>query len=98
MTPLITPERIGRYGLILADPPWRFATRGPRGQGKAAPYATMDRYALSTMPVAELAAPNCALAMWATQAQLPQAIELMKRWGFVYRSFGTWAKQSSTGE
>ena len=95
--PLVTPEREGRYGLILADPPWRFEARSARRQTKAAPYSTMSRYDLLTMPVDRLAARNCALVMWATQAQLPQALDLMKRWGFDYKSFGTWAKQSASG-
>jgi N6-adenosine-specific RNA methylase IME4 len=89
--------RESSYGLILADPPWRFVTHSERGQTKAAPYARMSRFDLLTLPVWRLAAPNCALAMWATQAQLPQAIETMKRWGFDYKTAGAWAKQSKTG-
>jgi N6-adenosine-specific RNA methylase IME4 len=84
------------YGLILADPPWRFATRSAKRQTKLVPYATMRKGALLTLPVWRLAAPNCALAMWATQAQLPDAVDLMKRWGFDYRTAGAWAKRSAT--
>jgi len=86
--------RESAYGVILADPPWRFVTQSPRNQTKAAPYATMTRGALMRLPVFRLAAPNCALAMWATQAQLPEAIDLMRRWGFDYRTAACWAKLS----
>ena len=65
------------YGLILADPPWRFATWSETRQTKAAPYALMTLDDLKALPVADLAAPDCALVMWAVQAMIPQAIDLM---------------------
>ncbi len=91
---LITQEREGAYGLILADPPWTFATHSERRQTKAAPYAVMSRYDLLTLPVHRLAAPNCALVMWTTPTHLPQGIELMKRWGFDYKTCGSWGKRT----
>ena len=45
----------------------------------------------------KLAAPDCALVMWATQAQIHHALEAMQCWGFRFKSAGTWAKQSKAG-
>jgi len=45
-----------------------------------------------------LAAPDCALFMWATAPMLDVQIETLKGWGFTFKSAGPWAKQSSTGK
>lgn len=90
----------GRYGAILADPPWRFHNRTPAGEKKnpVAHYPCMTFAELAALPVARLAAPDCALVMWATAPLLDRAIELLRAWGFTFKSAGAWAKQSSTGE
>lgn len=90
----------GRYGTILADPPWRFLNRSTKGEKKnpVAHYPCMTIEQLAQLPVARLAAPNCALVTWATAPLLDRAIELVKAWGFTFKSAGAWAKQSSTGQ
>lgn len=86
------------YGAILADPPWRFALRSPKGEAKSpqAQYDCMDLDAIQALPVGNLAGPDCLLWMWATAPMLPQALETMARWGFRYVTAGAWAKRSST--
>ena len=88
-----------RYGLILADPPWRFRTWGEHNQSKSASnhYSLMTMDALKALPVNKLAADNAALVMWAVQPMLPEAIALMNAWGFKYKTAGAWAKQSKSG-
>ncbi|RDE04660.1 MT-A70 family methyltransferase [Sphingomonas aracearum] len=88
------------YGLILADPPWRFFNHSAKGEAKnpVAHYGCMTIEQLAQLPVARLAAPDCALVMWATAPLLDRAIELLKAWGFTFKSAGAWAKQSKTGE
>lgn len=89
-----------RYGAIIADPPWLFRNYSSKGETRnpTAHYDCMDLEALENLPVGQLAGPDCALFMWATAPLLPQAIDLMARWGFKYKSAGAWAKQSSTGK
>lgn len=89
----------GRYGVILADPPWRFLNRTAAGEKKnpSAHYACMSIAELAALPVARLAAPDCALVMWATAPLLDRAIELMRAWGFTFKSAGAWAKRSKGG-
>ncbi len=88
----------GHYGAILADPPWPFATwshvglAGDAGQAnrkqrsRAAPYATMDHNDINGLPVDQLAAPDCVLFLWVVQTQLPQAITLVEKWGFEFKT------------
>jgi N6-adenosine-specific RNA methylase IME4 len=90
----------GTYRLILADPPWRFATYSAKGLQKSpqAHYQCMPLADIKALPVADLAMDDAACVMWATAPMLPEAIETLATWGFKYKSAGAWAKQSSTGE
>lgn len=94
--PGLTPLR---YGLILADPAWKFRNYSAKGEAKnpAAHYRCLSNEDMAALPVSQLAAPDCALLMWATAPMLPDAIWMMRQWGFTFKSAGTWAKQSSTG-
>jgi N6-adenosine-specific RNA methylase IME4 len=87
------------YSAILADPPWYFRNFSAKGEIKnpVAHYACMSTADIAALPVSQLAAPDCALLMWATAPMLPDAIDLMRAWGFTFKSAGAWAKQSSTG-
>ena len=87
------------FDLILVDPPWRFENFSARGElkNRILHYDCMSLDALMALPVAKLADANCALIMWSTWPMLPQALDLMRTWNFVYKSGGCWAKQSKTG-
>ena len=87
------------YGLIMADPPWRFDLYSARGEAKSAQaqYATMSLGEIAALPVAELAAPDCVLWLWATAPMLPVQIEVAARWGFEFKTSGVWVKQTVNG-
>ena len=92
--------RPGGYRAILADPPWRFENFSEKGEEKnpVAHYSCMSTADIAALPVGQLAAADCALVMWGTFPMMPDALALMAAWGFAYKSGGTWAKQSKTGE
>src|SRR3974377_1660985 len=73
-----------RYGAILADPPWSFRNWSAKGTGRNAVshYDCLDFPALASLPIANLAADDCVLFMWATDPLLPRAFELIEAWGF----------------
>ena len=56
---------IGKYNVIYADPPWRYAQKGLQGAAERH-YPTMGIEELCALPVAELAAPDSVLFLWAT--------------------------------
>lgn len=87
------------FRTILADPPWRFAAYSDKGLRKSPQrhYPCLSLAEIQALPVADLAAPDCVLILWATAPMLPQAVETLAAWGFAYKSAGAWAKQSSTG-
>lgn len=87
------------YDLIMADPPWSFRTYSDKGHGKSAQthYACLGGDAIRALPVADLAAPDCLLWLWATNPMLPQALETLAAWGFAYSTAGVWVKRTRTG-
>ena len=58
-------------------------------------YPTMSIDELCALPVADLAAPDSALFLWATFPQLPEALRLIREWGFTYKSVAfVWLKKN----
>ena len=87
------PDR--KYGVIYADPEWRFeAWSEETGSDRAAanhyPVATWE--SIKERPVWTIAAKDAVLFLWATVPMMPQALEVMTCWGFQYRSHVIWAK------
>ena len=86
-----------RYGVILADPPWRFEVYSEdTGQGRAAEahYPTMAQESIAELPVGSIAADDCVLFMWTTGPTMPQALDLLRAWGFAYKSQCIWGKDN----
>jgi N6-adenosine-specific RNA methylase IME4 len=84
-----------RYGVILADPPWRFEPYSRiTGMDRAAEnhYPTSALDDIKALDVRSIAAPDCVLFLWATAPMLPQAIEVMAAWGFAYKTCVAWGK------
>jgi len=91
---------VGQFDLIMADPPWRFATRSSKGithKGAGGHYRTLPLSEIMDLPVADLAAPDCLLWLWATNPLLPQAFEVLADWGFTFKTAGHWCKTTSRG-
>jgi N6-adenosine-specific RNA methylase IME4 len=89
------------YGVIYADPPWSFRNWSAKGTGRNAisHYDCLDFPALAALPVSDLAADNCALFLWATDPLLPRAFELIKAWGFEYKTVAFyWVKLNSAAK
>lgn len=48
---------------------------------------------IKDLPIADLADENCMLFLWATFPNLPEAFEVIKAWGFKYKTLGfSWIK------
>ena len=85
---------IGTYNIIYADPPWRYEQRKVQGAAENH-YPTMSIDELCALPVPELAAKDCTLFLWATFPQLPEALRLIRAWGFRYKTVAfVWLKRN----
>lgn len=87
------------YRAILADPSWEYRTWSERGQAKSPSrhYPPMTPEEIAALPVADLAAEDAVLVLWATWPHLPQAQATIEAWGFRYVTGGSWFKSSRTG-
>lgn len=86
---------VERFGVIYADPEWRFEPRSRKtGLDRAADnhYPTSPVEEIKARPVADIAADHCALLLWSTVPMLPEGLEVLAAWGFTYRSHVAWRK------
>ena len=86
-----------KYKVIYADPPWHFKSYSTKGDGRNATnhYDCMSINDICNLPVSDLADNDCVLLMWCVDPMLPEALEVIKAWGFKYKTVGfTWAKQN----
>lgn len=83
-----------KYFIIYADPPWRYNQKGVSGAAEKH-YPTMSIEELCALPVAEISASDSVLFLWTTFPQLPSALQLIKAWGFSYKTVGfVWLKKN----
>jgi len=87
--PIIKPMPLGEFDIIYADPPWKykidFLTASPNNH----------YLVLGTQEICQLQIPtseNAVLFLWATNPLLEDALEVMKAWGFEYKTNVVWIK------
>lgn len=81
------------YATIVADPPWGYedmsapwrSTTGPR-------YSLMSTDAIAALPVADLAADDAHLYLWAVLPLMAAAVDVVRAWGFTQDTVLTWCK------
>jgi len=89
-----------KYPVIIADPPWHYEVYSNKGNAKSAVnhYSVMDTAAIMNMPVANVAADDSILLLWATWPNLVDGIRVGEAWGFTYKTLGfIWVKRSAQG-
>jgi hypothetical protein len=84
-----------RYGVIVADPEWRFEPWSRHtGLDRAADnhYPTSCTDVIAARDVQSIAADDCVLFLWATGPMTPHALVIMAAWGFDYKAQYVWGK------
>lgn len=91
---------LGKFATILADPPWKFENR----TGKMAPehkrlyrYHTMSNQEILDMPVEKIADDKAHLYLWVPNALIELGLQVMKAWGFTYKTNLIWYKVRKDG-
>jgi site-specific DNA-methyltransferase (adenine-specific) len=94
-----------KYNIIYADPPWKYndkmVMQGVHGAIRGAEYFynTMTLQDIKNLPIKEIADNNCILFIWVTMPLLPSVFEVIKAWGFEYKTCGfTWIKKTKKGK
>lgn len=95
--PRMLPFPAHQYQVIYADPPWHYYGDPNKDQAAGKHYSLMSNAEIGALPVASITAPHAALFLWATGPRLPEAIEVMKAWGFHYRGVAyLWVKTAKS--
>lgn len=88
-------ENVKKYNVIYADPPWSYnrSTGWDYKQGASDKYKVNQIEEIKNLPFAELVEENAVCFMWATVPLMPEAFEVLRAWGFDYKTMLTWKKR-----
>ena len=78
------------FDVVYADPPWDINQKGRYGASNH--YELMPLRRIKEMPVGKLTKENAACFLWVTNGLLQEGLEVLKAWGFTYRSPFYWVK------
>lgn len=85
-----------KYQIIYADPPWSIGTPvPPKRLGKEVTdhYQTMTPQEIKSLPIKKMTDENCILFLWVTFPNLELGLDVIKSWGFKYKTLGfSWIK------
>ena len=96
-----------KYDIIMADPAWDYFSRWKRvnsdssgGWGWARDhYNEMNSDDIKKLPVNKISNDNSFLFMWATFPQIQLALDVIRDWGFEYKTVAfTWIKKNKNGK
>ena len=90
-----------KYKIIYADPPWDSNSQFGRDKkrGNKQHYPLMSIEDIKALPVESMADDDCVLLLWIVDAQMQEALDTIKAWGFEYKTVAfTWAKETKHGK
>jgi N6-adenosine-specific RNA methylase IME4 len=82
-----------KYPIIYADPPWSYE-HPPFSESRKIEnhYPTLSLEAICSLPIAQLATENALLFIWTPPPILEQCFQVIRDWGFEYRTGFVWTK------
>lgn len=84
------PMPKGEFDVIYADPPWRYDFSKSDNRAIENQYPTMEVSEICKEPIRP--AKDSVLYLWATAPKLIEALNVMKAWGFEYKTNAVWDK------
>ena len=94
-----------KYNIIYADPPWKFGNRmyssnkNDHHREITRAYPVLTTKEICGLPVNKISENNCILFMWVADAFIPDAIDVIKSWGFKYKTVAfIWQKKEKSGK
>lgn len=85
-----------KYKIIYADPAWSYRDKALAGnRGAWCKYQVMSVQDICKLPIKNITDNDCVLFMWATMPKLNECFEVIRDWGFEYKTCAfTWVKQN----
>ena len=90
-----------KYNIIYADPAWHFKTYSNKGEKRSAIqyYDCLNINDIYNLPVNDIANDDCILFIWVIDSMLPEALQVIKKWNFKYKTVAfTWVKQNKKSD
>ena len=83
-----------KFRVIYSDPAWSYNDKQdtPNLGGASKHYQTMSVNEICNLPVKEISEKDSVLFLWVTSPLLEDAFEVIKSWGFKYKSSFIWDK------
>lgn len=93
------PFQNKKYKIIYADPPWEYDDKALAGdRGACCKYDVMDIEQIKSLPIGSIADEDCILFLWATFPKIQEALDVIKAWGFQFKTKAfTWVKKNKNG-
>jgi len=90
---------VKKYNIIYADPPWSYNDKmSGHSFSLDHEYETQPLDWIKSLPVRDISENDSVCFMWAVSPQLPEAIEVIRSWGFKYKTVAfCWSKRTRTG-
>ena len=89
-----------KFGTVLADPPWRFAHRTAKispEHRRLSRYETLSLEDIAALPIKNYVEDTSHCYLWVPNALLPQGLDVMRAWGFEYKTNLIWHKIRKDG-
>ncbi|WP_309130358.1 MT-A70 family methyltransferase [Brevibacterium sp.] len=86
-----TPQP-GTYKVLLADPPWSPEQHGKLGAESHYQLMSNQRILDMGKAIREISAENSFCFLWVTTATVELGFDVLRAWGFEYKSFYVWIK------
>ena len=89
-----------RYNIILIDPAWTYKDKALAGnRGAGCKYNLMTTEDIKQLPINSIADDDCVLFCWVTFPKLNEVFDVIKAWGFEYKTVAfTWVKKYKNGD
>ena len=95
-----------KYQIIYADPPWSYYNDSTAKSDcttvkgmRRPPYPVMSSKSIMDLPVKDISDGNSVLFIWTTDYHLDRCLQVIKAWGFEYKTIGfVWAKKNNDGK
>lgn len=98
-------QTMKKYKIIYADPAWNFGNRmyssnkNDHHREITRAYDVMTTKDIANINVNDITADDAICFMWTTDAHIPDALEVMKAWGFKYKTVAfIWNKKEKSGK
>lgn len=86
--------------LFTQIPPWSYKDKALAGnRGACCKYDVMNINDIKNLPIKNISADNSILFMWVTMPKLNECFDVIKAWGFEYKTVGfTWIKTNKKSD